>query len=336
MAGKSIFATSLRLGLVPNCKSARHHSLTVAARKELLSRARKQAVEHANFCNLVLAAALAVLLAGCQSGPKIVVGSKNFAEQLLLGEIAAQQIERRLNVTVVRKFQIGGTLLAHEALVKGDLDLYPEYTGTALTAVLKQSTQQDPARVLTEVRDGYRQWNLRWMDPLGFNNTFAMVVTRADADARHVHTLSDAGAYGPGWKLGAGYEFVQRADGLAGMKKTYGIRLAEKVRTMDLGLLYTALEQRQVDLAAANSTDGQLSGPAFVALEDDKHYFPPYQAAFVVREDAFARFPGLEAALQELSGALTTGSMRELNHQLEGLHRPGPKVTSEWLKSLKK
>jgi osmoprotectant transport system substrate-binding protein len=285
----------------------------------------------------ILATSLgAVLLAGCQSGPRIVVGSKNFAEQLLLGEIAAQQIERRLNVPVERKLQIGGLMLAHEALVKGDVDLYPEYTGTALTAVLKQTATHDPALVLAEVRTGYKQWNLRWMDPLGFDDTFAMVTLRADANARQIRTLSDAGAYPPGWKLGAGYEFVQRADGLAGMQKAYGIRLAEKVRTMDLGLLYAALEQHQVDMAAANSTDGQLSSDKFVVLEDDKHYFPPYQAAFVVRETAFSRFPGLEGALKELSGALTTESMRELNHQVEGLHRSGPKVVAEWLAKLKK
>jgi len=264
-----------------------------------------------------------------------VIGSKNFAEQLLLGEIAAQQIERRLHIPVERKLQIGGTLLAHEALVKGDIDLYPEYTGTALTAVLKRAVNADPSAVLTEVRSGYKQWNLVWLDPLGFNNTFAMVTLRAGADARHVRTLSEAGAFRPGWKLGAGYEFVQRADGLEGLKKAYGLQMTEPPRTMDLGLLYAALEQKQVDLAAANSTDGQLSNEKFLALEDDKHYFPPYQAAFVVRESSFAKFPGLESALKELSGSLTTEAMRDLNHQLEGLHRPGPKVAAEWLAKLK-
>ena len=281
------------------------------------------------------AASLALLPAGCHSTPRVVVGSKNFAEQLLLGEIAAQQIERRLHVLVDRKLEIGGTLLAHEALVKGDIDLYPEYTGTALAAVLKQAAKGDAESVLAEVRNGYRQWNLRWMDPLGFNDTFSMVVLRTDADARHIRTLSDAGAYEPGWKLGAGYEFVQRSDGLAGLQKAYGMRLDGKVRTMDLGLLYAALDQHQVDMAAANSTDGQLSSARFAALEDDKHFFPPYQAAFVVRETALEKFPGLEQALKELSGSLTTESMRELNHQVEGLHRPGPKVVAEWLGRLK-
>ena len=276
-------------------------------------------------------AALTVLLAGCGSGPRIVVGSKNFAEQLLLAEIAAQQIERKLHVPVERKLQIGGTLLAHEALVKGDLDLYPEYTGTALAAILKTRANGDASAVLAQVRSGYERWNLRWMDPLGFENTFAMVVMRKDADARHVRSLSDAGGYAPGWKLGAGYEFVQREDGLPGLRKTYGLRLNGDVRTMDLGLLYAALEQGKIDLAAANSTDGQLADARFAALEDDKHYFPPYQAAFVVREAALAKFPGLAEALGELSGSITTDAMREMNHQVEGLHRSGTKVVREWL-----
>ncbi len=275
-----------------------------------------------------------LLLAGCQSGPRIVVGSKNFAEQLLLSEIAAQQIERRLHITVERKFQIGGTLLAHEALVKGDIDLYPEYTGTALTAVLKRLANDAPAVVLEEVRSGYKPWHLRWMDPLGFNNTFAMITLRSYAEAHHLLTLSDA-AFRTDWKLGAGYEFVGRPDGLPGLEKAYGLHMAEPVRTMDLGLLYAALEQRQVNLAAGNSTDGQLSRDEFFVLEDNKHYFPPYQAAFVVREAALQKFPGLEGALKELSGTLNDKSMRDLNYQLEGLHRSGPKVVAEWLAQLK-
>jgi len=265
-----------------------------------------------------------------------VVGSKNFAEQLLLGEIAAQQIERRLNIHVERKFQLGGTMLAHEALVKGDIDLYPEYTGTALTAVLKRTSTDDAGRALTEVRSGYAQWGLRWMDPLGFDDTFAMVMRREDSAARSVRTLSEAGAYQPGWQLGAGYEFIERPDGLAGLQKTYGLRLQGKVRTMDLGLLYAALEQHQVDLAAANSTDGRLANPAFITLLDDKHYFPPYQGAFVVRDASLARVPGLEQALKELSGSLTTEAMRGLNHQLQDLHRPGPEIAKEWLGGLKR
>ena len=278
---------------------------------------------------------LVLLLASCQRQPRIVVGSKNFAEQLVLGEIAAQQIERRLHVEVDRKLEIGGTLLAHEALVKGDIDLYPEYTGTALTAVLKQTPSDDPARVLAEVRSGYQKWHLRWLNPLGFDDTFAMVIMRSEAETHHIRTLSDAGAYRPGWKLGAGYEFVERPDGWAGLKKAYGLRLLDPIHTMDLGLLYAALEESKVDLAAANSTDGQLTNDQFVVLDDDKHYFPPYQAAFVVRESALAQFQGLESALNELSGKLTTESMRKLNYQVEGLHRSGPKVVAEWLSQLK-
>lgn len=285
---------------------------------------------------LLTSISLLLALAGCNSAPHIVVGSKNFAEQLLLGEIAAQQIERRLHVTVERRFQIGGTLLAHEALVNGDIDLYPEYTGTALTAVLKRLANDDPAVVLEEARNGYKTWHLRWMDPLGFNNTFAMIALRTFAEAHHIRTLSDAALYQPGWQLGAGYEFVERPDGLAGLQKTYRLHFVGPVTTMDLGLLYAALEGHQVTLAAGNSTDGQLSGGEFCVLEDNKHYFPPYQAAYVVRESTLAKYPGLEAALKELSGTLNDRSMRQLNYQLEGLHRSGAKVAAEWLAGLKR
>lgn len=282
-------------------------------------------------------ALLALMLMGCQKeGPHVVVGSKNFGEQILLGEIAAQQIERRLHVIVDRKLEIGGTMLAHEALAKGQIDLYPEYTGTALTAVLKHPINRDPKAVLAEVREGYKQWNLRWMDPLGFNNTFAMVVLTADARRRNIQTLSEAASNYADWRLGAGYEFTERPDGLEGLTKTYGFKFGAPERSMDLGLLYSALEQSQVNLIAANSTDGQLAMPDFLILDDDKHYFPPYEAAFVVRNAALEKFPGLEAALHELSGALTDQTMRALNRQVQGEHRSAPKVVEEWLGHLKK
>ncbi|HWR54321.1 MAG TPA: glycine betaine ABC transporter substrate-binding protein, partial [Bryobacteraceae bacterium] len=179
---------------------------------------------------------------GCSSNARITVGSKNFTEQVVLGEIIAQQIERRTDIRVDRKFNLGGTLLAHESLKNGAIDLYPEYTGTALTAVLKRPVASDPAVVLDHVREGYRQWELAWLDPLGFNNTFAMVVRSADARERHFKTITDAARRTQPWRLGVGYEFVQRPDGLDGLVKTYGLRLDGQPVTMDLGLLYPALE----------------------------------------------------------------------------------------------
>lgn len=281
---------------------------------------------------LVALLSAACLLAGagsCSRGSTIVVGSKNFTEQVLLGEILAQQLERKLGVSVTRKLDLGGTLLAHEALTGGSIDLYPEYTGTALTAVLKRPAQSDPQAVFATVRDAYRkQWNLEWMRPLGFNNTFAMVVRRDEA----ARTLSAAARRS--WRLGIGYEFRERPDGLDGLMKTYRLQLTGEPVTMDLGLLYSALESRKVDMIAANSTDGLISALPVTVLSDDRHYFPPYQCAAVVREDAMTRFPGLRAALEQLSGRLTDEVMRRLNYEVDGKHRPAAEVAAEFLKNL--
>jgi osmoprotectant transport system substrate-binding protein len=242
-------------------------------------------------------AGLSLFLASC--GRKSVgVGSKNFTEQVLLGEIISSQIERRMGVTVDRKLNLGGTMLDHEALIGGSLDLYPEYTGTALTEVLKRPVVRDAQAVFDTVRDEYRRrWQLDWLAPLGFNNTFAMVVRR-DAG---VSTLS-AAAKVRAWRLGVGYEFAQRPDGLDGLLKTYGLRLSGQPATMDLGLLYSALQNGQVDLIAANSTDGLISALPVLVLDDDRRYFPPYQCAVVVREAALAQYPKLRAVLDQLSG----------------------------------
>lgn len=269
---------------------------------------------------------LVLALSSCSgSAPAIRVGSKNFTEQVILGEILAQQIERRLHRPVDRRLNLGGTLLAHESLRSGQIDLYPEYTGTALTAILKQSIDTDTASVLAKVRAGYAPLDIDWLDPLGVDNSFAMVIARSHG----IDTLSQA-ASRP-WKLGVGYEFEQRADGLPALEKTYGLRWNGKPLTMDLGLLYKALEQGQVDMIAANSTDGVLSKLDLKVLADDKHAFPPYQVCIAVRQDALAKFPGLREALAELSGKLTNAKMQELNYQVDGLHRPVAQVAAEFL-----
>src|ERR1019366_7567145 len=225
------------------------------------------------FVKYVAAGALALLSAVGGSGARpLSVGSKNFTEQIVLGEIVAQQLERRLGGKVDRKLDLGGTLLAQQALRNGDIDLYPEYTGTALTAVLKLSPSSDPAAVLGRVRAEYRKrWHLEWLDPLGFDNTFAMVVRGPDARAQGIETLTDAARRKQGWTLGVGYEFLQRPDGLHGLLQTYHLQLAGSPKSMDLGLLYSALEQKQVDMAAANATDGMLSVLDVKALRDDRH-----------------------------------------------------------------
>jgi len=280
----------------------------------------------------VAAILLAFAACGCSHEPRVRVGSKNFTEQLILGEIVAQHLERRLGGHVSRKLDLGGTLLAQQALSTGEIDVLPEYTGTALTSVLKEPPEKDPARVLARVRAGYAKWGVEWLDPLGFENTFAMTVRNADAVSRRVSTLSQAAASGT-WRLGAGYEFANRPDGLPGLLRTYSLRLQGAPKTMDLGLLYQALMKNKVDMVASNSTDGMLSVLPVRVLEDDRHYFPPYQCALVVRQAAERDFPGLREALGELSGRISSQTMRRLNYELDGRHRPVREIARDFLRS---
>jgi osmoprotectant transport system substrate-binding protein len=276
-----------------------------------------------------------VQLCGCSHTDRALrVGSKNFTEQIVLGEIIAQHLEHRLRQKVDRRFNLGGTLLAHQALTSGEIDLYPEYTGTALEAILKDSTRAaDAALVLERVRSEYRRrFQIEWLPPLGIDNGFAMVVRGPEARSRHLETLSDAAGVAKGWKLGAGYEFEQRADGLAALKNTYHLRFPAAPVTMDLGLLYQALEQQQVDMIAANATDGLLSKFDLKVLADDRHAFPPYQVCIAARQDGLAKIPGLEAALQELSSKFTNTIMQQLNYKVDAEHRPVSEVASDFLK----
>ena len=277
----------------------------------------------------------AAWFAGCTGEGVIVVGSKNFTEQVILGEIVAQHLEHRLTQPIDRRLNLGGTLLAHRALVNGDIDLYPEYTGTALMAVLKRPPSPDPIAVLATVRDEYRsRWAIEWLDPFGFNDTFAIVIRGEDARHGGITTISDAAKQARGWKMGMGYEFQQRPDGLEGLMKTYGLSLDGSVKTMDLGLLYQALEQGQVTMLAANSTDGLLSVLDVKVLEDDKRYFPPYQAVVAVRAESLEANPDLEKALRELTGTLTDKSMQRLNYEVDGEHRSVREVARDFLREV--
>ena len=274
---------------------------------------------------------IALLVTGCSPKERIVVGSKNFTEQVLLGELVAQQIERRLDVPVDRKLNLSGTLLAHDAVKSGGIDVYPEYTGTALTVVLKASIERDPRAVLARVREGYRHWQLAWMDPLGFDNTFAMVVGADVARQYSLRTISDAAMRTEPWRMGVGYEFVQRPDGLKGLVKTYGLRLIGAPTTMDLGLLYPALRSHSIEIAAANATDGQFAGSEFTILADDRQYFPPYECALVIREATLTRHRGLAEALGELAGRISDAEMRRMNAAVDREHRSVAEVAREFL-----
>jgi glycine betaine/choline ABC-type transport system substrate-binding protein len=270
---------------------------------------------------------------GCTKERPITVGSKNFTEQVVLGEIVAQHLEHRLGRRVDRQLNLGGTLLVHQALLNGDIDLYPEYTGTALATVLKLPPDHDPAAAMALVRAEYQtRFGVEWMDPLGFNNTFAMVIRGENALKNKIATLSDAVRYNPGWILGMGYEFQQRSDGLAGLLKTYNLPIQGSPKTMDLGLLYKALDQRQVSMVAGNITDGQLSVLDVLVLQDDKRYFPPYDCALAVRRASLEANPPLRQALKELTGLFTDRTMRKLNYQVDGAHRPVREVAEEFLR----
>lgn len=276
---------------------------------------------------------LAVLMCSCSRRNEIVVGSKNFTEQYVLGEIAAQQIERKLHVTVRRKFGLGGTLLTQQALENGDIDVYPEYTGTAASVVLKIKVPSDPSQVYRDVKNAYLQrYHLVWLPPLGFNDTFAMVVRTREA--RELPTANLSGARIRNWRLGIGYEFLTRPDGLQRLDDMYHLEWKGNPKSMDLGLLYQALRQNQVDMAAGNSTDAQLTEPQFTVLADDKHAFPPYYACYIVRENLLRENPALGAALNELDNKISEATMRDLNRRVEVDHQPAQIVARDFLAHL--
>jgi osmoprotectant transport system substrate-binding protein len=271
-------------------------------------------------------------IVGCTKERPLTVGSKNFTEQIILGEIVAQHLEHRLGRPVDRKLNLGGTMLAHQAILQGDIDLYPEYIGTALTAILKLPPAAERSVAIDLVRAEYQtRFGLEWMDPLGFNNTFAMVILGGEARKNNITTLSEAAHKSPGWTLGVGYEFQQRPDGLAGLLKTYQLPVEGSPKTMDLGLLYKALEQGQVSMVAGNATDGQLSILDAVVLQDDRRYFPPYDCSFVARAALLKDDPPLRQALAELAGRFTDEIMRRLNYQVAGEHRPVREVATQFL-----
>ncbi len=284
---------------------------------------------------LWLAIAL-TLLGGCSQKPpdKIIVGSKFFTEQVVLAELLAQHIEARTGIHVERKANLGGTLLVQKAMLAGQLDLYVEYTGTALTAVLNETPQGDSKSVYERVKKEYAErFELAVAEPLGFENTFAMVIRGEDAKKFNLQKLSDIAALAPKWRAGVGYEFLERPDGFSGLCDRYGLKFGEKPRVMDLGLIYRALVDHQVDVVAGNSTDGLISALGLVALEDDRHYFPPYDAVPIVKKVTLERFPALRGALADLAGKVSALDIRQLNYAVDGLHREPAAVVREFRKT---
>jgi len=285
----------------------------------------------------VVVSLLTVVLAACSRSPSLQIGSKNFTEQMILGEILAQHLEARLGEPVGRRLHLGGTSMVHQALVNGAIDLYAEYTGTALKAILHLPSASDPAEALTRVREEYRRrWQVEWVAPLGFGNTYTLVVNGDEARSRNLRTISDAVRRNSPWTLATQYEFALRDDGLPGLLKAYKLPIKGAPLTMHYGLLYQALTQRNVDMIAASATDGLLSSLDVQSLIDDKGFFPPYDAAIAVRTQALQANPGLLAALEELSGKISDQLMRRLNYEVDGKHRSTAEVAAEFLRNAQK
>jgi osmoprotectant transport system substrate-binding protein len=279
----------------------------------------------------ILLGALSLISCGPPRENRIVVGSKNFTEQLILGELIAQQIEARTQLPVDRRFYLAGTYICQQAILAGRIDIYPEYTGTALTAVLKQKPGSSRESVYQQVKDEYaKQFDLSVGSTLGFDDTFAIEIRGEDARRLGVKTISQAAAYTPQWRAGFGYEFMERPDGFKGLAATYGLRFAEAPRIMDLGLIARALKNKQVDLIAGNTTDGLIPALDLFVLEDDRHYFPPYEAVPIVRQETLARHPELGRALDALAGTISDDDMRRLNFAVDGEHRDVKEVVKEF------
>jgi osmoprotectant transport system permease protein len=299
----------------------------------------KRSAQSSIVRKLALAAAVILVIGGAalwlgRSKPDneshIAIGSKDFTESALLAEIGAQMLEAR-GVSVERRFELGGNL-PHEALVAGTLDLYPEYTGTSFTAILHHAPITDPRAVYDQVKQEYAdKFKIEVSPSLGYENTFAILVRGDDARRLNLKTISDAAPQSPHWRAGFGQDFMSRADGYPGFSKAYGLKFAE-LREMDLSLSYIALSSRQVDLIAGNSTEGRIATLDLFQLADDRRYFPPYEAVYLVRQDSLTRVPALAEVLAKLANAISTDEMRRLNYEIDGKKRDPKEVVKEWLK----
>ena len=286
------------------------------------------------FTLLIVCLCVSLGFAGCgitsnNNGGDIVIASKGFTEQDILVELLAQQIEATSALKVDRR-TLKGTKLCHEALVAGKIDAYIEYTGTALTTILKKSVIDDPRKVYNSVKQGYeKQFNLEVTQPLGFENTYAVIVRGETAKKYNLKTISEAVKYASDWDIGIGFEFAEREDGLPGLIEAYNLQL-QGTKSMDLGLIYRALTQELVDVVVNNSTDGQIARLGLVILKDDKKYFPPYEAAPIVNKESLKKYPQLQKPLSQLSGILTADEMQQLNYEVEGELRKVNEVVSEF------
>jgi osmoprotectant transport system permease protein len=291
-----------------------------------LSRAAPVAIATASL----LVVALAAAEIGGGRPDAIVIGSKNFTEQVVLGELLAQTLERR-GLTVTRRLNLGGSFICDRAIRSGDIDAYVEYTGTALAAILKQPIVKDPETAFVAVRDAYGRAGLSVLPPLGFNNTFAIVVRRADADALGLQTVDDLRRVEGQWRPGFGYEFAERTDGYPGLASAYGLHFTAPPRVMELDLVYRALATKQVDVIAGDATSGLIKSLDLAILRDNRAYFPPYYAAPIVRSAVLLAHPEVREAISHLAGKISEDDMRAMNAAIDVDHRDVAATVREFL-----
>jgi osmoprotectant transport system substrate-binding protein len=274
-------------------------------------------------------------LTGCASHKdQLSVGSKNFTEQLILGEILKQALESACHMPVDGRFYLAGTYICQQAILSARIDTYVEYTGTAIASILKQSASGDAQAGYDQVKREYKQrFKLDVMPPLGFNNSFAMVMRGDEARRLGLTKLSELAPVAPKLRLGVGYEFLERQDGYKGLVATYNLHFAQSPRVMDLGLLYRALQNSSVDIVAGNNTDGLIKALGFVVLEDDKHYFPPYDAVPIVNPALFTKCPQAKEVFSKLAGSITADQMRAMNYAVDGEKKDAAAVAKQFLTS---
>ena len=302
--------------------------------RRLRSRRASSGVPAVAAAGLAVVAALAWSVSAGSAGAGVVVGSKNFTEQIVLGELMAQAIEAE-GLPVARKLNLGGTFICDRALRSGDIDLYVEYTGTAVTAVFHQDVPHDPREAFEGARQLYARGGITALEPLGFNNTFAILVRTRDALQLGLRSIDDLRAVASRWTPGFGYEFLQRADGYPGLSQTYGLEFGGAPRAMDLSLIYTALGDGQVDVIAGDATSALIDALDLTALDDNRHYFPPYDAVPVVRTAALLRHPEIGRAMAHLAGRVTERDMRAMNRTVDLDRRDPSDVARRFLAGLK-
>jgi osmoprotectant transport system permease protein len=331
-------------GAIPAAAIALIFDFVLGRLEKLLSQSKQKQIFNRQFAwrlgilTLLIVGLLAIAYGSnillATDNKKIIIGSKDFTEQVILGELLAQQIEAQTDLNVERRLNLGGSFICHEAVKAGKIDGYVEYTGTAFTSILKEKPITNPQAVYQQVKQKYQQkFQLEVMKSLGFENTFAMIIRREDSDRLRIKTLSEAAKYTPQWRAGFGYEFMNREDGYPKLAQVYGLEFAQPPQEMDLGLIYKALADKQVDMVAGNSTDGLIPVLKLVVLKDDKKYFPPYEAVPIFNQKTLAKYPKIKKAIAQLTGAISAQEMQQMNYQVDNQSLPVETVVTKFLES---